>query len=413
MKPYRPLLRVPVLPFGLVVLLVGCLIILPAQAAATGKNNRKNGSRSETLTRSAFEHFYNLEYEKAEREFELVVEANPDDPFAHNHLLTGVLFRELYRIGALDSELYAKDAFLTSRQFAVDPIVRSRIKEISDRALALAEERLKANPNDVHALYARGVTRGLRSTTSALLDKTWFAALRSAVGARRDHERVLELDPEYADAKMIVGIHNYVIGSLSWAVKAAASVVGISGSKKKGLEYLYAAANGGGESATDSKIALALFLRREQRYPEAISMVQSLVKSYPRNFLYALEEANLRNAAGQGREAITAYRRILEGTQTGQYADPRLEQVEYGLAEALRGQRDYKAAVEAYETIPTYKRTDPELCSKANLAAGQMYDLLQQREQAKKKYEAVIASDSGSEHAHVARRHLKQAYRER
>jgi tetratricopeptide (TPR) repeat protein len=411
MKPYRPELRAPSFVPGLVLLLVSCLITLTGQAAA-GKANHRNNARSETLTRSAFECFYNLEYDKAVRGFETAAEANPDDPFALNHLLTGLLFRELYRIGALDSELYAKDSFLTSRQFPVDPQVRATIKEITERALAISEERLKANPNDVHALYARGVTRGLRSTASGLLDKAWFAALRSAIGARRDHERVLELDPTYTDAKMIVGIHNYVVGSLSWAVKAAASVVGISGSKKKGIEYLYAAANGGVESATDSKIALALFLRREQRYAEAISLVQSLVQAYPRNFLYALEEANLLNAAGHGREAIAAYRQILAKAEKGLYTDPRLEQVEYGLAEALRGQRDYKAAVEAYETVPHHKRTDPELRCKATLAAGEMYDLLQQREQAKKKYEAVIAADSKSEHAQIARRRLKHAYRQ-
>ena len=32
------------------------------------------------------------------------------------------------------------------------------------------------------------------------------------MGARHDHERVLELDPNYLDAKMVVGTHNYVIG---------------------------------------------------------------------------------------------------------------------------------------------------------------------------------------------------------
>src|SRR5207244_7689230 len=95
------------------------------------------------------------------------------------------------------------------------------------RALALEEKRLKTNPNDVDALYARGVTRGLFATYTALVERAWFSALRNAVGARHDHERVLELAPQDVQAKLIVGAHNYVIGSLPWGVKVGASIVEI------------------------------------------------------------------------------------------------------------------------------------------------------------------------------------------
>src|SRR6185369_7785000 len=205
------------------------------------------------------------------------------------------------------SELYAKEGFLKSKQYPSDPKTRDRINELTNRALALSEAKLKSNPNDVDALYQRGVTRGLRSTYTALVEKAWFSALRSAVGARHDHEKVLELQ------------HNYVIGSVSWAVKVAASMVGLSGSRKKGIEYLYEAANGGGEAAVDAKIALALFLRREERYQEAISLIDSLNISYPKNFLMALELANLYNAAGRGPEAIASYDKLLKNAEAGSY----------------------------------------------------------------------------------------------
>ena len=164
---------------------------------------------------------------------------------------------------------------------------------------------------DVDALYARGVTRGMQSTWMGLAEKAWFAALRNAVGARHDHERVLELDPNYVDAKTIVGVHNYVSGCLPWAVKVAASVAGLSGSKQKGLEYLREAAASAPESGMDAKITLALFLRREQRYPEALKVVENMQHSYPHNFLVASEHAHLLNAAGHGSQAVTAYQQVL------------------------------------------------------------------------------------------------------
>jgi tetratricopeptide (TPR) repeat protein len=366
---------------------------------------------SDPHTRSGAEHFYNMEYDQAIHDYQLALQQYPDDPFALNHLLTAVLFKELERIGALDSELYSGNSFLSARQLAPDPKVRQRINELTSQAMALAEGRLKDNPNDVNALYALGVTKGTRATTLGLMDKAWFSALRSALAARRDHERVLELDPAYIDAKLIIGIHNYIIGSLPWTAKVAASMVGLSGSRQKGIEYLYGAANNGLDSAADAKVILSLFLRREQRYSEAIEIVTHLTESYPRSYLFALEYANLLNAAGRGPEAIASYRRLLELGKTGAFHQAHLEEAAWGLGESLRGQRDFFGAALAYESVPGFPQVDPELKDRGNLAAGEMYDLLQKRDLALKKYEQVVAATSDSARANLARRYMKQPYR--
>ena len=365
---------------------------------------------SDPLTREGFDHFYNMEYDQAIADFEKVVAAHPDDPYAVNHLLTGVLFRELYHIGALDTELYAKDSFLTSKQFPINSITRSHIQDLMTRATQLSEDRLKKNPNDLEALYSRGVTRGMRSTYIGLVDKAWFAALRSAVGARRDHERVLELDPNYQDAKMIVGIHNYVLGSLPWTVKVAASLVGLSGSRQKGIEYLYEAGRAGGETSIDARIALSLFLRREQRYPEAITLVGGLANEHPRNFLFRLEYAHLLNAAGHGQEAVAAYRKVLEDAKAGHFAESRLEMAEYGLGEALRGQRDFSGAAEAYDTVQTFPKVDPDMRQRASLGAGEMYDKLGQRDLAVQRYQAALNDGPDSPRGEQAKKYLKQPF---
>jgi tetratricopeptide (TPR) repeat protein len=364
-------------------------------------------------TKAGFEYFYNAEYDPAVREFEAALAAHPDDPFAVNHLLTGVMFKEMYRIGALDTELYAKEGFLHSKQFPSDPKIREQVTALETRALQLEEDRLKKNPNDVDALYSRGTTRGLKSTWMALIDKAWFSALRSAVGARRDQERVLELDPNYSDAKMVVGMHNYVIGSVPWAVKVAASIVGLSGSREKGIQLLYEAANGGGEASVDAKIALALFLRREQRYPEAIKIVEGLSASYPKNFLLALELANLYNASGNGAGAIATYRQLLKEADAGFFlADAHIEMAWYGLGESLRGQHDMADAAVAYEKVQDFPKADPDLKLRATLDAGEMYDAMMKRDEAVKRYQVVIASDeSDSPRAELAKKHLKEPFR--
>ena len=176
---------------------------------------------------TAFNHFYNLDYDHAIQEFEQVLGRHPDDPFAINHLLTAVLFRELYRMGVLDTGEYANDSFISAAHRPADPKIKQQIKDLVARAFDLEEKRLSANPNDVEALYARGVTRAQFATYTALVERAWFSALRNAVGARHDHERVLELAPNVVEAKLIVGAHNYVVGNLPWGVKIAASTVGL------------------------------------------------------------------------------------------------------------------------------------------------------------------------------------------
>ena len=49
---------------------------------------------------------------------------------------------------------------------------------------------------------------------------------------------------------------------------------------------------------------------------------------------------------------------------------------------------------------------------KANLGAGEMYDLLQKRDLALAKYQAVVAKDGSTAPAETARKRMKEAYRE-
>jgi tetratricopeptide (TPR) repeat protein len=380
----------------------------PANQPATAPSTRP----ADPLDAAAFNDFYNLNYARAVQLFEKVAEKHPNDPFAINHLLTAVLFQELYRMGALNTGEFANDSFVKAPVHNADPKAKERIKELVSRALRLEQKRLEASPNDVDALYARGVTRAQFSTYTALIEHAWFSALRNAVGARRDHERVLELSPGYVDAKLVVGAHNYVLGSLPWGVKVAASLVGLSGSKEKGIQLLQEAAQGTGETAVDAKAVLVLFLRREHRYPEALQVVRELAAAFPHNSLAAVEEGNLLRAAGESAEAAGAYRRVMAQGREGRYPGQHYEIAALNLGDMLRAERDYLGAAHAYEMLDQTPDADPILRQKASLGSGEVYDLLHKRDLALKKYEEVIALNSANESADRARKRIKEACQE-
>ena len=331
---------------------------------------------SDPLNAAAFDHFYDMDYDSSIAEFTQIEKRHPDDPDAINHLLTAVLFHELYRIGALSSGEYANDTFVDDKHRTADPQTCDQIKSLVDKALAIEEKRLDANPNDIGAYYARGVTRAEFATYTALIERAWFSALRNAVGARHDHEKVLELDPHNVDAKLIVGAHNYVVGSLPWSVKAASSMIGLGGNKDKGLEYLHDAASANSETSIDAKILLVVFLRRERRFDESLQIIRSLEPQYPHNVLFAMEDGNLLRAKGQNRDAEAVYRRVWQDGRNGKYSGLHYEIAAVALGDLLRSEKNYAGAAAAYDLTTEVTKPDPEMAQRAAVGAGEMYDML-------------------------------------
>lgn len=405
MTPYRtPVLPSPgnILP---VLLLVTTLLVTSGWCASGPKT-----PDYDALTRKGWDHFYSLEYDQAIDDFQQVVNARPDDASAVNHLLDAILYSELYKYNALDTRLYAKEGFLTSKQVPLSTSTKSHIKELADRAMSLSENRLKSDPNDVQALYNRGTTEGIRATYLVIVEKSWFAGLRSALAARRDHEEVLKRRPDWADAKTVVGAHQYVVGSLSLPVKAMAGVAGIHGDKKKGLELLAEAGRANGETSTDARVALALFLRREEQYVDALNVVRTLTHDHPRNFLFALEEGNLLREDGKNSEAADVFRKVIAGCKEGKYPNSRIEMAEVDLGDALRARGQLQDAFQQYQQAGG-ATSNPETRQRALLESGEISDLLSKRDEAVKEYQAAIALDGSSEQADTARKHLDKPYR--
>jgi tetratricopeptide (TPR) repeat protein len=367
---------------------------------------------ADPLNSAAFEHYYNLDHDAAIQDFEKIVARHPNDPFALNHLLSAILVRELYRMGAINTGEYTNDSFIGLAHRPPDPAQKERIKQLVQQAEKLEDAELNRNPANIDMLYARGVTRAQFALYTALLERAWFSSLRNAVGARHDHERVLQLDPNYTDAKLVVGTHNYVMGSLSLAVKMAVALAGLSGDKAKGIQYLYDDYRSNGETNVDAGMVLLVFLRREHRYNEALEIAAAVGPRFPRNYLLPLEEGNLLRASGKLDLAEQQYRRVWQNGREGKYGNLHYEMAALALGDVLRGEKKTAEAAAAYEQVSEVHGADPELLQKANLGAGEMYDLLQHRDLAVKKYQAVVAVNSGNAEAEKARKRMKEAYRE-
>jgi hypothetical protein len=392
-------------------MLPGFLLVLAAlgaraQAVDTNPLNRQ------PEVRDAFAHFYSMDYDGAVARFEKIRSEHRGDPIATDYVLDAVLFRELNRLDLLDTTFYANDGFLTGKHTVTeDPAVRDQVKALTDEAVNESTAILKSKPNDVNALFARGWARSLEATYLGMVERAFGAGLRQAMGARSDCDRVLQIDPNYVDAKLVSGVYQYVVGALPFAFKLLIGIMGIHGSKTEGMALLRDDGERGVITQVEARTAMMLFLRREAKYPQAVAIARGLAEEYPHDYLFRLEEANLEKDGGAGMKAVDAYERLIEqAKQPGYYISAHLELAYFGLGDSLRGQKMYADAVRAYRNGAYQPTTSPELQRRCLLAAGESYDLMGDHAQARQQYQEVLNAGSDTVQGEAARKYMRSPY---
>lgn len=394
--------------------LVPAAFLLLAASDGTARAQRVDTNPLNRLpeVRAAFQRLYSMDYTDAVRRFEQVQRQHPGDPMATDYVLDAITFQELNRLDLLDTTFYTNDGFLTGKHTVVeDPKARDRIRALGAEAVNEADAELRSNPNDVNALFARGWARSLEATYSGMADRAFSAGLREAWDARSDCSRVLQLDPNYVDAKLVVGVYDYVVGALPFAFKIFIGIVGIHGSRVQGMALLQDDAARGVVTNVEARTAMMLFLRREGKYAQAAEIARGLAQEYPHGFLFQLEEANLQKDGGEGMAAVYTYQHVIElARRPGYFDSAHLELAYYGLGEALRGQTHYTEAVAAYRDGAFQPSTSLELRRRCLLKAGETLDLMHDRAAAVEEYQAVISAGADTVQGEQAQRYIRSAY---
>jgi len=399
------------LPFflALTLLLSAILLPLPASAQPTLHTDPLNLTAP---VRQSLQLFYNLNFDAALKIQEQVAQQHPNDPMALNHLLTTIIFRELYNQDLLDTTYYAHNSFLTAKR-AVDvpQAARNRIEDLTSKILHLTDAELASNSNDANALFARGYAKGMHAVFITLVDHAYVAAARQGLSARNDSEAALKIDPQYADAWMAVGIQRFAVASLPKWLRFMVGFLGVGGNKQEGLADLRKSAEQGIVTPIESRTILSLFLRHDGQYPAALAVERGLQKDYPHNYLFCLEVANLLKDEGHGLEAIAAYKQVLDDAQKpGYFVAPRFQLAWFGMADTERGYNMIKDAAYGYSQAASQTDSSDWLRKRAALSAGQMYDLLHQRSDAIRMYQQVLQPEGDQTQAEAARKYLQSPY---
>jgi tetratricopeptide (TPR) repeat protein len=362
-----------------------------------------------------FNRFYNLEYDQAIAVFEKASAQNPELPDLHNHVAQSLIFREMFRNGALESELVSgSNSFLRRPKMNPTPETEKRILDEIAKSMALAEVRLKQSPNDTEAMYALGIAYGLRSNYFWVVKKAWRDSLKDATAARKLHNRISELEPNNVDARLVQGLHDYIVGSLPWGFKMLGFVVGIHGDKEKGVRTVQDVAKNGKRNRVDAEVFLCALYRRENQSKLAVPLVQDLIRRYPRNYLLRMELGQMYSQSGdgvRGLQAVEEVARLKESHAPGFDRVP-WEKIYYQQGSIQFWYNDLDRSLENMKKVAAAgDDVDLNTGVQAYLRMGQIYDMKQRRPEAIAAYKKAIAYAPQAEAAQESRKYLSTPYR--
>jgi len=362
-----------------------------------------------------YDHFYNNEFDQALEIFESDLKSHPEDPQMFNHVAQGILYREMLRSGALESQLVSgNNPFLRRPKMEISEKDKRRFEYCFNQVLEMGAGKLAKNPDDLAALSALSVAHGLRSNYLFLVEKSWIDSLREATAARKANERIRQLDPKDVDAKLVYGLNEYVVGSLPFYMRAFGFLGGFHGDRNDGVQQLELVSKQGIRNRYDAQVLLAAIYRRERDPRKAIPLLKELAGRFPRNYLFRLEQVQMYSDAGDKKSALAVLEEIENLRRMGAvgYANLNAEKLLYFRGNLLFWYNDLPAALADLRQV-TQKASELDLNTAvlAWLRLGQVQDLQGHHAEALPAYREAIRTAPKSEAAAEAKDYMETPYR--
>jgi len=243
--------------------------------------------------------------------------------------------------------------------------------------------------------------------------KAWRDALRDATAARKAHDRVTEIDPSNVDARMVQGLHDYVVGSLPLSWRLLGFLIGFHGNKEEGIHEVERVARTGNVNRLDAEFLLCAIYRREKDSARAIPLLEDLIGRFPGNYLLRMELAQMYSDIGKKAEALQTLERLrsLKIKGVSSLATLPIQKIEYAEGNIDFWYNDLDAAL-ANMRLATAGAEEMDLNTGvlAWMRLGQIYDLKGQRTLAVAAYRRAIQFAPESEAARESRHYLGVPY---
>jgi tetratricopeptide (TPR) repeat protein len=394
---------------GFLLLLFAVLVLAPFERAVFASDAKE-------IYDQAMNASYNLDFNIAERGYETLTHDYPENPDYWNALASLLWLRIAFGQQKLNLESFSGRTLGTrDSKDTVDPEDEKRFRDTIAVAIQKADAILSKNPNDVRALYAKGISNGTLGSFEATIKRSYVAAYTKSRVAHDLHEEVLRLDPAFDDAQLSIGAYDYVIGVIPGFVRFLLAPFGIhSAGKDVGIQELEKAAANGKMASTDAKMILTVVYTREKQYEQALRLFQDIHTRYPRNFLMELGEASVYGKMQKWDEADRIYEQILSKIEMKKDGYERLRKgrVFYALGSNDIDRQQFDKAIEAFSHVVATNDASPDEKGRSYLWLGKLFDSKKDRMKAVEQYDALLALNCSPLLKSEAQRYKRHPYGE-
>lgn len=349
-------------------------------ANAQLKSQSQDTKEFDAKTERGIEYVYNLEFEKAEKEFGDLIRLQPQHPAGHFFLAMVQWWRILIDI----EDESRDDAFYDALDSVVD----------------LCDEMLEKDPNSVTALFFKGGSIGFKGRLKAHRSE-WIAAANAGRKALPIVQEASSLAPDNYDILLGSGIYNYyaeVIPEEYPFVKPLMLFVP-PGDKQKGIVQVALAAEKGNYAAIEATYFLMqIYFMYEKDYHKALSLAENLHNRFPNNMLFHKYLGRCHVALNNWQLAEQVFAEIQSCARNHKrgYNASTEREAEYYLGLNEMAMHRYESALQhLYRCDELSRALDTDEPSgfmvMANLKVGMIYDVLAKRDLAVTQYKKVLA----------------------
>jgi tetratricopeptide (TPR) repeat protein len=344
---------------------------------------------------------YNLEFEKADKEFSALIAFRPRHP-------AGYFFR----------------AMITWWRIMIDmdnPQYDDQFFAELDGVVNLCDSLLDVNENDVDAIFFKGGSIGFEGRLR-FHRNDWLAAANAGRKALPLVQKARELDPHNYDILLGTGIYNYyveVIPNEFPFVKPLLLFIP-SGDRQKGLEQLRLASERAKYAGVEtSYFLMQIYYSYERDYPKALALARALHQRFPRNMMFHKYVGRCQvvmSSWDAAEETFMEIAGLVQRNVRGYTAAVEREALYY-LGLCAMHARQFDSALLNYERcIEMSGQLDIREASgfmvMASLKIGMIYDLQGKRELALKQYDKVRNMKEYKDSLIQAERYMKTPYME-
>ena len=355
---------------------------------------------TETKIQQGIEYVYNLEFEKAEKQFREIIQAQPQNPAGHFFLAMVTWWKILIDI---DNEQY-DEQFYDSLKNVVE----------------LCDDILDKNESDVNALFFKGGAIGFKGRLKAHRS-SWLDAASAGRKALPIVQEASALDPKNYDVLLGSGIYNYyaeVVPQEYPFVKPLLLFVP-PGDKAKGIQQIKTAAEKGKYAGIESSYFLMqIYHQFEKDYTKALELATKLHNRFPNNMLFHKYLGRCHVSMGNWEKVKDVFGEILARSKKNQrgYGASVEREAEYYLGMYDLTMNTPDAALKHFYRCDELSRTlDKDGPSGfmvlANVKIGNIYDLAGKRDLAVTQYRKVLDMKEYKDSYLQVKQYLSSAYK--